>query len=219
MSQFIKENLPTIAFNQIATSSTIGTNIGINQIISVVDQNLERLRTLTNKNIINGGLSDENIKTGGIGSVSTNLDGFDVEQVGVVTTSVNLNNEGPVPATKVLVNGSFTTLVPNKYVYIYGKENWRYTNSATAYSVDKNLGLEISTNPDFTGVIKAKEVKDQALSNPDAQAIWATGSSDILVRCLLPSASTYYYRITTRASGNDTVVFESKESTIVGWFN
>ena len=210
--QFNKIVVQTLAYAQRILTSTVGTELGINQLISTINGNFDALQNLTNNTLSGGGLSDENVKVNGLTNVSTNLTEDYGEQVGGLQVSVLANGQGNFGNTVTPVNRSITTPTANKKVTVVGVTEFQVTDGAAGASVNSNIILEMSYSSAFTSLIKFKQFTPLIL--PSGNGTWTFQSIPFLVSATCPVASQVYYRVKVGASGNETVVFNVINTTV-----
>ncbi len=205
--QFNYSNIPLINFGQQVVSSTIGTNIGINNITGIIQSMFNSIRTLTDKTQVGGGIRDENIAVQGITNISTDLTMETVKQAGEINT-----NAGTQELVTV-INTSVVTNKPNTKIHItWSGRCYPVVNSTTgepAYSASRpRFVIEISTSPTFSSILATDDVSMTGTQHNANNTIGAdswfwhgqTGTSATVFT--LSTTGTYYIRLRSGHSGN-----------------
>lgn len=109
---FIRSAVSLLNTVQQIVTSTIGSNIGLNNIIQQLVINLDNIEIILDKTKPSGGIDDLNIRTAGITNVSTNLIMDTIKQVAEVDTATANISIIPIITTTV------TTFKPNQKIHI-----------------------------------------------------------------------------------------------------
>lgn len=198
-------NTPLLNFQQDINTITVGSNIGLNPIFTIIDGNFQQLRLLTNNTLAGGGLKDENIAIAGITSQSTNLTMDTVEQVGQVDTSASTNDQ------VTALSFSLTTPKPNQKIFFnWGGRSMPIVNNISGLAISASRPLfkiEVSNSATFSSILFSADANsnghfyNSTLSNPDTWFFFGnpTNRSKIFTAT---TAGTYYIRIRGGHSGN-----------------
>jgi hypothetical protein len=211
MAIFNKIVVQTLSFAQRILTSTIGSELGINQLIATINSNYDNLDILLDKSKPGGGLSDSNITANSITNASTNMTEDFGEQVGSLQVSVLANGQNNFGNSVTPINRTITSPSPNKKVSISGVTEFQVTDGAAGGIVNALITIQMSYSPLFTGIIKQKTLSP--LISAIGNGVWAFQATPFLVSAICPTAGTIYYRVTVSASGNETVVFSVLNTT------
>jgi hypothetical protein len=203
MSNFVPLLLPNLNFNQEIVTSTISTNIGLNNIINIQQQNNQAIRTLTDKSISGGGLSDDNVRQMGLTNISTNLFIDSIEQVGNSSLSVLTNGFGNFSANLVMANGTIANVLANKKLMFVFSSTLKVTQAPTNPDVDSQLFIQVSNLVSFSSILYSREISQELFkSTVNNQPNWATRSLCGTGKYINLTNQTLYYRLMCRMSGN-----------------
>lgn len=207
--QFNKLTAPNLTTGQLINTASVGSDVGINNINAVHNSNFENLVILTNKTIIGGGLSDDNIKKASITSESTTLNTKISEQSVDMRIDTNTNGSGQFGIDRLLINDSIFVPNNNKVLNIDTYFNINVLLSPINESVAIEYIFTFSYSPVFVSTIATKFIRLKVLKG--AGNIWNFAPEYPFAPVTIPTAGVVYYRIVGTMSGNDpaTVFFKA----------
>ncbi|MGL5964727.1 MAG: hypothetical protein ACRCZ2_10085 [Fusobacteriaceae bacterium] len=203
--QFTKNITPILNFNQEIRTNTSGANIGLNQIITSLDSNFDELELLTNKNLVGGGLSDENIKIAGITNISTNLLMNTVDQAGNLDVNYAGTGSYSESAKIQLLNGSFTTPTTNKKVSVFSDVGALIVSNSPDTTI-AYIELQLSTSPTFTSILTQRAIYYGITGVPQFAS---RRQFPVHISTTLPTATTYYFRLRAWVGGVEPNLFSA----------
>lgn len=205
MSVFIPILLPILNFNQEIVTSTISNNVGLNNVINIQLQNNQAIRTLTDKNITGGGLSDDNVRQMGLTNISTNLFIDSIEQVTTQSLNVLGGGSGNFSLEKVMANGTIPNVLTNKKIHFVFSGVMRVTSAPITPVVDGTLFIQVSNLASFSSILYQREQNQELFqSSVNNQPTWATRSICTTGKYISLINQTLYYRLMCKMSGNAT---------------
>jgi hypothetical protein len=212
MSFFNKIQVTFLNFAQKVVTITTGADIGINNILQIIEANFDDIKRIFDPSIAGGGLKGENIQDNTITSDKVNLSVTKAVQGGNIINDVLRNGTGnfspvyPVCNTVINIKGT-----QNKNILI--TSSMQHTLNA---SVPNNLCniehlLQISKVSSFASIEATKLLTTKALDN--GNGIWTNQETMITETYNLPPGL-YYVRNQVWADGNTGLSFVTKNSTL-----
>jgi hypothetical protein len=145
MSFFNKIQVTFLNFAQKVVTITTGSDIGINNILQIIESNFDDIKRIFDPSIAGGGINGENINTQTISSKHTNFD-F-VEQGNQNFIAINKTAQPHVEA--VVLNGAFLTTVPNKKYLVIVETAYEKADNNNLDGCLYNSAIDFSTSSSF----------------------------------------------------------------------
>jgi hypothetical protein len=197
MSFFYQIQVTLLNFAQRVVTITTGADIGINNILQQINANFTDIQRMFDPKIAGGGLKGENMQEATVTNRETNLDFQQFENPAFIAVNKNGNAE-----RSVVLNGSITTLIPNKKV-IFLVEN-AYEKS-TDVNLDGNiygLGVDVDTTSAFNSPNKQFKGTMYGLGIiPESAYAFHRRPLTTNVMFTFAKAGTYYFRVAVSHDG------------------
>jgi hypothetical protein len=211
MSFFNKINLTFLNFAQKVVTITTGTNIGINNILQIIEANFDDIKRMFNPAQAGGGIKGENLVNNTVTSDKVSLTNNKFVQAGSNSYQTNSGGFGPFATTSTVCNGTFTILgTNNKEILVNSKMSHIVGSTGTNNVVVRHL-VQVSSSPSFSSIIASRLITEQLLIN--GNNTWSEQSTYVNETWNLP-IGTYYIRSQGSMDGNSVASMGVRESTL-----
>jgi hypothetical protein len=200
MSFFNKINLTFLNFAQKVVTITTGTNIGINNILQIIEANFDDIKRMFNPAQAGGGIRGENLVNNTVTSDKVSLTTNRFIQIGGAVLQVNQGGNTGFAPNVTLCNGTITIGgTTNKDILVNSKMTDTVINNGTGNLVTLRHLFQISSNAGFTSILGSRLITEQLL--PSGNSIWTVQNTYINETFNL-AVGTYFVRLIAGLDGN-----------------
>jgi hypothetical protein len=210
MSFFNKISLTLLNYAQRVVTTTVGNNIGINDIFQQIEANFDDIKRVLDPNIGGGGLDGSNFKPNSITSDAIKLNSYKFSQTGGINNFVNMNGIANFSPANTIANGSFV-LKTDKNILITSNMQHKVHVDIANNLVNIQHWLQISTVNNFSS--KTFERLRTIKAHDRGNGVWTNGET-IISEVVTLKAGTYFARIAVSADGNTQSQIETTNSTL-----
>jgi hypothetical protein len=212
MSFFNKISLTLLNYAQRVVTTTVGKNIGINDIFQQIEANFDDIDRVLNPNIGGGGLDGSNFKPNSITSDKIKLNSTKAIQSSYIKNHINQNGQGAFSPIYTVCNTTFVvTGTGSINILINSNMQHKIDNSAGNNLCNIQHEVKISTSPSFTSTVATRLRTKKIMDN--GNGIW-TNDETIINEIFTVTSGTYYIKSSVWGDGNTSCGFETMNSTL-----
>jgi hypothetical protein len=212
MSFFNKIQVTFLNFAQKVVTITTGADIGINNILQIIEANFDDIKRMLDPSIAGGGLKGENIQDNTITSDKVKLSTIKASQGAYVNNDINQNGKGAFSPRYTVCNTVITIAgTENKDILINSNMQHTVKNSPANNLCNIQHYLEISKVSNFSSNVASRLRTVKVIDN--GNGIWSNQETIINEIFNLP-IGTYYIRTEVWGDGNTSCGFETNNSTL-----
>jgi hypothetical protein len=212
MSFFNKIQIAYLNFSQKVVTITTGLDIGINNILQIIESNFDDIRRLFDPSVAGGGISGQNIQDNTITSDKVKLSTIRAVQGSYIFNDINQNGQGAFSPRYTVCNTVINvTGTQNKDILLNSSMYHIVKNSAGNNLCNMQHHLQISKVSNFSSTVYAKLLTKKVMDN--GNNVWTNDQTTITDIVNLP-IGTYYIRSEVWGDGNTSCGFETRMSTL-----